>query len=117
MGRCNRLSPVDAQRGSGHAIRPDVLGILDRHEVSQPGAGAVDPALDRANRNTADRRRLFVTEPFGSDQEHRLPLLDWKLGESTSEILKVQTATLLGRTGEPKQQFGGWPTDGGFARC
>src|SRR5215208_3682616 len=45
-----------------------VAVVLMPEEFSKAGAGAVDPALDRANLRATHLRRLLVSETFGSDQ-------------------------------------------------
>src|SRR5262245_47090604 len=41
-------------------IRAEVVGAVDREQIRQPGARAIDAALDRSHRAVADGGRLFI---------------------------------------------------------
>src|SRR3954468_7953717 len=69
-------------------------------EFGKALSGAVHPALDRADGSAADHRRFFVTEPLGSDQQHRFPLLVRKLRQSTAQFRKLHAPRLFREGGE-----------------
>jgi len=48
----------------------------------EANASAVYPALDGANCNVTDCRSLFVTRPFGCNQQNGLSLLGTELHQS-----------------------------------
>jgi hypothetical protein len=68
-----RLAAATARRKdrSRGVIRAEVLGTLDRQQVGEARARAIDAALDRADRAFADRGRLLVGEAGGADQDQR----------------------------------------------
>jgi hypothetical protein len=67
-------------RGFHHPICSDVLRALDAKQISQSGAGSVDPALDRADPCAANRSRLLVRKSLRTHEEESLSLVDGQLG-------------------------------------
>src|SRR3954470_7876787 len=67
-------------------IRANVAVVLMAEQFSETIAGAVDPALDRADLRAADHRRFLVSQSFGSDQKHRLSLLGRKLHQGRMQF-------------------------------
>src|SRR5215212_6958883 len=94
------LSTTRPQSGVRHPIRAKIAVVLMPEEFGKARSGAVHPALDRADGSAADHRRFFVTEPFGSDQQHRFPLLVRKLRQSTSQFRKLHAPRLFREGGE-----------------
>src|SRR5215210_4856897 len=94
--RCSCL----AQSCLCHSIRANIAVVLMPKEFGKPPSGAVHPALDRANRNTADHRHLLVAQTFGSDQQHRLTLLVRKPRQSTAQFGKLHAPRLVREDGE-----------------
>src|SRR5215210_7982611 len=94
--RCSCL----AQSCLCHSIRANIAVVLMPKEFGKPLSGAVHPALDRANRNTADHRHLLVAQTFGSDQQHRLTLLVRKPRQSTAKFGKLHAPRLVREDGE-----------------
>src|SRR3954469_21056156 len=60
---------------NGYAIRSHVTVVLMPKKLGQAPAGAVDPALDRADLRAADFGSFFVAVTFRSNQQHGLTLL------------------------------------------
>src|SRR5215203_4233877 len=81
-------------------IRTNVAVVLMAEQFSETIAGAVDPALDRADLRTADHRRFLVSPSFGSDQKHRLSLLVRKLHQSRTQFRKLYSPSLFREGGE-----------------
>src|SRR5215207_5827790 len=94
------LSTTRPQSGVRHPIRAKIAVVLMPEEFGKALSGAVDPALDRADGSAADHRRFFVTEPFGSDQQHRFPLLVRQLRQSTAQFRKLHAPRLFREGGE-----------------
>ena len=63
--------------------------------LRQPGARAIDAALDGADRAAADFGRLLVGEAGCADQDQRLALVVGQLGERGAEFLELDVAGLL----------------------
>src|SRR3954469_7853067 len=81
-------------------IRANVAVVLMAEQFSETIAGAVDPALDRADLRTADHRRFLVSPSFGSDQKHRLSLLGRKLHQGRMQFRKLYAPSLFREGGE-----------------
>src|SRR4051794_20174384 len=82
--------------GPGRLIRAEVFGSLDGEKIGKARAGAIDTALDGADRAPADVRGLLVGEAGRADQDQRLALIGGKLRERPTEFLEFESAALLG---------------------
>ena len=72
------------------------VGLDDRHQLRQVGAGSIDPALDRADRAAADVGGFLVGEARGADQNERFALIRRQLIERLAEFAEFNLAMLLG---------------------
>jgi hypothetical protein len=89
--------------GSGHSTESPISKLILVHHVEQfskADAGAVHPALDRADLGPADCRCLLVAHPFCSYEEKHFALLDSKLAKGCPEIIKIKMPMLLWRGGQ-----------------
>ena len=86
---------ADEHRTRG-VIRPEVVDALDRQQLGKPAAGAVDAALDGADRAFADFGGLLVGKAGRADQDQRLALIRRQLRERRAEFLEFDPAELIG---------------------
>jgi hypothetical protein len=75
----------------------ELLPVLNGQHLSEPSAGPVDPALDRAHSHPAHLGRLLIRQAFGPDQEQGLTLIKRDVRQSLAEVLEIKTGSLLGR--------------------
>src|ERR1700674_4186056 len=78
------------------AVGAEIVDALDRHQLGQACAGAVDAALDRTDRAAADPGRFLVGKSRRADQDEGLALIRRQLGERGAEFLELDAAGLLG---------------------
>src|SRR5436309_3414246 len=83
------------QDRAGRLIGTEVVGALDREQFGEPGARAVDAALDGADRAIADGGCLLVGETRRAHQHRRLALVGRQLRERDAEFLELDPALLL----------------------
>src|SRR5580700_2512289 len=83
------------ENGAGGPVRPEIIDAVDRQQVGEPGAGAVDAALDGADGAAANSRGVLVGKARGADQDQSLALVRWQLGERGTEFLEFDPAGLL----------------------
>ena len=79
--------------------RPFGTKIIDggnAHQFREPGAGAIDAALDGAHRATANFGGLYIGKSFRADEDERLPLIFRELSERRLEVWHIHVAGLLG---------------------
>src|SRR5215212_5705078 len=86
-----------AQRRLDHAVRADLVDLLEAENLGEALARTVHAALDRADLGVADHRRLLIGQTLGADEEERLALLGRELAERVAEIGEVEIGALLGR--------------------
>jgi hypothetical protein len=96
-----RASARRLQRGHGHAIRAEILDLLDSEEFGEADAGAVDAALHGADRAAHDRGCLLIGEALCADQQQRLALVRREPRKRRAEIVHVGAPVLLGQAGQP----------------
>ncbi len=63
------------QRGLHQAIQAKIVPVLHLQHFCKLSAGSVHPALDRADRDTTERRRILVGFALLSHQEESFALL------------------------------------------
>jgi hypothetical protein len=54
------IAAAASEHGARGAVRAEIVDAVDGEKIGQPGTGAIDAALDRADRASADRRRVVV---------------------------------------------------------
>src|SRR3984893_7096964 len=81
--------------GARGAVRAEIVDAVDRQQIGKPRARAVDPALDRADRAAADRRRVLVGEAGRADEDKGLALVWRQLLKRGTKLLELHAAGLL----------------------
>src|SRR6185295_14986891 len=91
-GECYRRLAAAAGRhdGAGRLVRAEVFRALDREEIGEARARAIDAALDGAHGAFADRRRFLVGEAGGADEDQRLALIRRQLRKRRAEFLEFE---------------------------
>ena len=89
-----RLPPAAADHGADGFVGAEIVGAIDIEQRREFRAGAVDAALDGADRAAADRRGVFVGEAGGADQDQRFTLVLRKLFERRAEFLEFEMGVL-----------------------
>ncbi len=79
-------------------IRTDIGGAFDIEAFGQMGAGAVDTALDGADRHAADLGGILIGEAGSTHEDQRLALVVGKLLQSGFEVYHIEM-TVLSRMG------------------
>jgi hypothetical protein len=89
--------PPRHRAGLAVRARAEIAGAFDRQNLGKPAAGAVDPALDGADRAATDLGGLLVGEARRADQDQRFLDVDrptlQQLVEESGRELAVQIAT------------------------
>src|SRR3954469_401124 len=99
---CRAIEPLEIglsdclQRGARHTVWPQILGVVHGEQASEAGARPVDAALDRTNGAAADGGGLLVGKTGRSNEQQRLALVMRQFGERRTEVLEVETCSLLG---------------------
>src|SRR5262245_62932037 len=75
-------------------VRSEILDRLDRQQLGETGASAVDAALDGTDGTAADRRGLLVGHAGRADQDDGVALLGRQLGQRDAQLLELQPAPL-----------------------
>src|SRR4051812_19963844 len=75
-------------------VGAEILGAVDIEQGTQLRAGAVDAALDGADRAAADRGGVLIGEAGGTDQDQRFALILRQLVESDTKLLELQMRAL-----------------------
>src|ERR1700752_3158987 len=88
------LAPAAADDGAHGFVRTKILGAVDIQQCREFRSGAVDAALDGADRAAADRRGVLIGEAGGTDQDQRFALVLRKLVERGAELLELQMRVL-----------------------
>src|SRR5579871_3392587 len=79
-----------------NALAGERIGVfVEPEQLDELGAGAAETALDRADLDFADRRRLLVGQAVGANQDQHLALLQRQPGERAAKILEVEVALLV----------------------
>src|SRR5579862_5857518 len=66
------VASAAGENGARRPVRAEIIDAVDGEQVGKPGAGAVDAALDGADRATANSRGVLVGEARGADQDQGL---------------------------------------------
>src|SRR3981189_2109012 len=77
------------------AVGAEIVDALDRHQLGQARAGAIDAALDRTDRAAANSSRFLVGKSRSADQDEGFALIRGQLGERGAEFLELDAAGLL----------------------
>src|SRR5512132_1715989 len=85
-------TPAGSHDGAGGLVRAKIFGTLDREQIGQARARAIDAALDRADGAFADRRSFLVGEAGGADEDQRLALIRRQLRKRRAEFLEFKPA-------------------------
>src|SRR6202050_4666158 len=89
------VASAAGENGASGPVRPEIIDAVDGEQVGEPGAGAVDAALDGADGAAANPRGVLVGEARGADQDQGLALVRRQLGERGTEFLEFDPAGLL----------------------
>src|SRR5215211_1796482 len=73
-----------------------VAAALPINGLGEPHAGAIDPALDGAQRAAADLGRFLIGKAGRAHQDEGLPLIGRKPGQGGAKLLKFNVPVLLG---------------------
>src|SRR6478672_5887896 len=88
------LSAVAADHGAHRLVGTEILGAVDIEQRRQFRSGAVDAALDGADRAAADGGGVLIGEPGGADQDQRFALVLRQLFERLAKLLELQMRIL-----------------------
>ncbi len=88
--------PAAGEHRAGGAVGPEIVDAVDGEEIGQPGAGAIDAALDGADRAAADRRGVVIGEAGGAHQDQRFALIRRQLRQRRAELFEFDPPGLLG---------------------
>ena len=75
----------------------EIILARDAEDIGKLGAGPINPAFDRAHRDIANGRRLFIGKTRRGDEKERFALLGRQLGKSRVHVVHVKLAELVGR--------------------
>src|SRR4051812_47836789 len=96
MMRRRSASAAAAEHRLELAVGTEIVDALDRHQLGQARTGAIDAALDGADRAAANSSRFLVGKTRSADQDESLALIRGQLGERGAEFLELDAAGLLG---------------------
>src|ERR1700722_12037597 len=75
-------------------VRAKIVGAVDIQQRAELRAGAVDAALDGADRAAADRRGVFIGEAGGAYQDQRFTLVLRQFFQRRAKLLELQMRAL-----------------------
>src|ERR1700721_1830209 len=97
MARSTRLGAAGAgQDCAGGAVRPEIIDAVDGQKIGETGAGAINPALDGADRTATNSGGFFVRESRRPDQDQGFALIGRKLRQRAAKFVELDPAGLLG---------------------
>src|SRR6202043_2202114 len=89
------VASAAGKHGARRPVRTEIIDAVDGEQVGKPGAGAIDAALDGADRAAANPCAVLVGKARGADQDQSLALVRWQLRERSAEFLEFDAAGLL----------------------
>src|ERR1700733_7526457 len=98
-GDCSAVGLIPSaagKHGARSAVGAEIVDAVDGKEIGKAGAGAIDAALDGADRAAADRRGVVIREAGSADQDQRLALVGRQFRQRGAEFLELTPAGLLG---------------------